>query len=151
MGEMMSAVFAQLFYHIITVKLPMSWDLTATNSTAMPSADEWDATVTLDVLWDAIENVVTRARLRAAVANIHQILLPDADPDGEWRSEFGATTDAAPVLDALKALPALLERSERYDAGSGQIAFAISHIESLESPWESPLILLGELSDGHVL
>jgi hypothetical protein len=34
-------------------------------------ADEWDATVTLDVLWDAIENVVTHARLCAAVANIH--------------------------------------------------------------------------------
>jgi TnpA family transposase len=92
-------------------------------------AREWDATVTIDVLWDAIENVASRAQLLVSVANIHQILPPDADPDGEWRSalmsryplvrkflrvlaetiEFGATTDAALVLDAVKALPALLE------------------------------------------
>jgi TnpA family transposase len=92
-------------------------------------AREWDATVTIDVLWDAIENVASHAQLLVSVANIHQILPPDADPDGEWRSalmsryplvrkflrvlaetiEFGATTDAAPVLDAVKALPALLE------------------------------------------
>jgi hypothetical protein len=92
-------------------------------------AEEWDGTITIDVLWNAIENVATRAQLRASVANMHQILPPDADPDGEWRSalmsryplvrkflrllaetiEVGATTDAAPVLEALKALPALLE------------------------------------------
>jgi TnpA family transposase len=92
-------------------------------------AREWDATVTIDVLWDAIENVASRAQLLVSVANIHQILPPDADPDGEWRSalmsryplvrkflrllaetiEFGATTDAALVLDAVTALPALLE------------------------------------------
>ncbi|MGH3769501.1 MAG: Tn3 family transposase [Pseudonocardiaceae bacterium] len=91
-------------------------------------AQEWDADVTIDVLWDAIENVASREQLRASVANINQILPPDADPDGEWRAvlmsryplvrkflrllaetvEFGATTDAAPVLEALKSLPALL-------------------------------------------
>ncbi len=102
-------------------------------------AGEWDGTITIDVLWDAIETVASRAQLRASVANVHQILPPDADPDGEWRSalmsryplvrkflrvlaetiEFGATTDAAPVLDALKALPGLLEvgPSKRIPAG----------------------------------
>jgi hypothetical protein len=80
-------------------------------------AQEWDATITIDVLWDAIENVASHAELRVSVANIHQILPPDADPAGEWRSalmsrypltrkflrllaetvEFGATTDAALV------------------------------------------------------
>ncbi|MGH8965749.1 MAG: Tn3 family transposase, partial [Actinomycetes bacterium] len=95
-------------------------------------AQEWDENITIGVLWDAIENVVSRAELRVSVASINQMLPPDADPDGEWRSalmsryplvrrflrllvetiEFGATTDAAPVLSALKGLPGLL------DAGS---------------------------------
>jgi hypothetical protein len=95
-------------------------------------AEEWGQDVTIDVLWDAIENVASRAELRASMASIHQILPPDADPDGEWRSalmnryplvrrflrvlvetiEFGATTDAEGVLSALKDLPGLLERAQ---------------------------------------
>jgi hypothetical protein len=85
--------------------------------------------ITIDVLWDVIENVASRAELRASVANIRQILPPDTDPDGEWRSalmsryplvrkflrllveaiEFGATRDAELVLSALKGLPGLLD------------------------------------------
>jgi hypothetical protein len=37
-------------------------------------AQEWDADVTIDVLWDAIENVASRDQLRASVDNINQIL-----------------------------------------------------------------------------
>ncbi|MGH3898014.1 MAG: hypothetical protein ACRDTA_07100 [Pseudonocardiaceae bacterium] len=47
---------------------------------------EWGEDITVGVLWDAIENVASRAELRVSVASIHQILPPDADPDGEWRS-----------------------------------------------------------------
>lgn len=101
----------------------------ATAVSVLLEAEEWDGAITIDVLWDAIERVASRAELRVSVASIHQILPPDADPDGEWRSalmnryplvrkflrllaetiEFGATTDAAPVVDALKALPTLLD------------------------------------------
>ncbi|MFL6111754.1 MAG: DUF4158 domain-containing protein, partial [Catenulispora sp.] len=93
-------------------------------------AAEWGEQVRLEQVWDAIESVVSRAELRAAVAGIAEILPPpDADPEGEWRAhllermatvrgfvpllcqviEFGATTDAAPVLYAVNGLPDLLD------------------------------------------
>lgn len=95
-------------------------------------AEEWGENIGLEVLRDAIENVVSWSELRAAVANINAVLPLEADPDGEWRSalmtryplvrkflrvlvetiEFGASTDAAAVLYAINALPDLL------DAGS---------------------------------
>ena len=126
-------------------------------------ADEWDATITIDVLWDAIENVATRAELRASVANIHQILPPDADPDGEWRSalmsryplirnslrllaemiEFGATTDAAPVLDALKALPALLDVSPTKRIPAGFLDARKVAIEVVTPGWRELVLQRG--------
>jgi hypothetical protein len=42
---------------------------------------------TLELLWDAIETVVSRAELRTAVATITDVVpAPGADPDAEWRS-----------------------------------------------------------------
>lgn len=82
-------------------------------------ASEWGGSVSLDVVWDAIENVVSRSELRAAVEHVGEVLPPpDADPDGEWRErllarypavrgfvpmlcrvvDFDATAEAAPVL-----------------------------------------------------
>ncbi|MEP6856062.1 MAG: Tn3 family transposase [Pedococcus sp.] len=93
-------------------------------------AAEWGPEATLELLWDAIENVVTAAELRTAVANIVEVVpAPGADPDAEWRTalvgrypvvrpflgmlcaaiEFDATAEAAPVLDALRAIPGLIE------------------------------------------
>jgi TnpA family transposase len=93
-------------------------------------ATEWEAEVSLERIWHAIENVVSRAELRTAVANITEVVPPPGDdPDGEWRGalverfavvrrfvaklvatiEFGATAEATPVLDALRALPELLD------------------------------------------
>ncbi|MGH3821847.1 MAG: DUF4158 domain-containing protein [Pseudonocardiaceae bacterium] len=37
-------------------------------------AQEWDEDIAVGVLWDAIDNVVSRAELRVSVASIHQIL-----------------------------------------------------------------------------
>jgi len=93
-------------------------------------ATTWGPEITLELVWDAIENVVSRAELRTAVVNITDVVpAPGTDPDTEWRAtladrygvvrpflpmlctaiRFGATAEATPVLDALRALPDLLE------------------------------------------
>ncbi len=103
--------------------------LAAAVEVMLEATEDYGEAMTLDLVWDAIENVVSRAELRAAVASLTEVLPPpDADPDGEWRAalverfasvrgfvpllceviEFGATAEAAPVLSALRALPDLL-------------------------------------------
>ena len=48
---------------------------------------EWGEDVSLELIWDAIENRVSRAELRAAVANLAEVMPPpDAEPHGEWRA-----------------------------------------------------------------
>lgn len=80
---------------------------------------EMDAGLTIEALWQAIDDVVPRSELRAEVANLTATLPPpDADPAGEWRAElieryavvrsfvpqlcstieFGATAEAARTL-----------------------------------------------------
>lgn len=87
--------------------------------------------LSVERVWTAIEGKVSRQELRAAVAHLAQVAPPaDAKPGGEWRTalverfasvrafvplpatsiEFGATTDAAVVLAAMRELPGLLER-----------------------------------------
>ena len=91
---------------------------------------EHEQQLSLDLLWEAIESTVSRAELRAAVAHLLDIAAPaDADPEGEWRTtlvdrfasvrafvpllcktiEFGATAQAAGILEAMTDLPALLD------------------------------------------
>ena len=104
-------------------------------------AEEWGEDVPLDLVWAAIEKAVgPRERLRAALARVQDAAPPPgADPQGAWRAgiveryaavrgfvkmlcrviEFGATSDARPVLAAMQALPELLEarRSKKVPAG----------------------------------
>jgi hypothetical protein len=104
-------------------------------------SDEWGEGVPVEVLWDAIETAVgSRDRLRAAVDGVAAMIPPaGADPDGQWRAavverfatvrpflrmlceviEFGATADAQRVLDAMRALPQILDTrpSERIPKG----------------------------------
>jgi TnpA family transposase len=118
-------------------------------------AEEWGQDITIDVLWDVIENVASRAELRASVAGIHQILPPDADPDGEWRLalmnryplvrkflrvlvetiEFGATTDAEGVLSALRGLPVLLEAGPTKRVPAGYLDARKVAIEVVTPGW----------------
>ncbi len=92
-------------------------------------AGSWGEDITLDLIWEAIENVVPRADLRASLSAVTGMVPPpDADPDGEWRIElskryplvrrflrlmsetveFDATADAVALLAAFHALPGLL-------------------------------------------
>lgn len=53
-------------------------------------ADGWGETVSLAEVWEAIDAVVPRAELRAAVTTITGMVLPpDADDDGDWQAELG--------------------------------------------------------------
>ena len=93
-------------------------------------ATAWGPEITLELVWDAIETVVSRAELRTAVANITDVVpASGTDPDAEWRVtlaeryavvrpflpmlctaiEFGATPRPPPVLDTLRSLPELLD------------------------------------------
>ena len=86
-------------------------------------------TVRTEELWARIEAVVPRSELQAAIAAVAEIVPPtDPDNDGEMRAglarrilvvsgflksltetiEFGATAEAAPVLAAMRRMPALL-------------------------------------------
>jgi TnpA family transposase len=86
-------------------------------------------TVGTEELWALIEAVVPRSDLQAAIAAVAEIVPPtDSDNDGEMRAglarrilvvsgflkslteviEFGATAEAAPVLAAMRRMPALL-------------------------------------------
>ena len=80
-------------------------------------------------VWEAIEAVVSRAELRAALALVNDsVPRPDAEDSDDWRAEllgryqtvsgflkilpgvisFGASAEGAPVLAAMRALPDVL-------------------------------------------
>lgn len=129
-------------------------------------AEEWDEGVTIAVLWDHIGNVVSKAALRAS---INEILPPDADPDGEWRSalmtrypfvrkflrllvetiEFGATTDAQPVLDALRALPDLLGKGPTKAVPAGYLDARAVDLDVVSPGWRN-LVLRRDRPAGTV-
>jgi len=102
--------------------------LAAAVSVLFDSAQEED--VTLAEIWEAIDDVVPRSELRAALESIAALTpAPQADPGGEWRgllvdrctvvrkfvpllvgtTDFGSTAEAASVLDALPDLPVLMD------------------------------------------
>jgi hypothetical protein len=132
-------------------------------------AEEWGADVTLAVIWDAIENVVSRAELRAAVANINEVVPPGADPNGEWRSallarypfvrkflrllvenvEFGASADAAPVLYALNDLPDLLDAGPTKRVPPGCLDARKVAVNVVPAGWRD-LVFRGGRPDGTV-
>ena len=97
-------------------------------------AESWGEAVPLAVVWDAIEAAVgSRARMRTAMEAVREFTPPaDAGPDGDWRAqvverlntvrgfirmlcqviEFGATADAVRVVNAMRALPKLIDAGE---------------------------------------
>jgi TnpA family transposase len=134
-------------------------------------AVEWGEQVRLQQVWDAIENVVSRAELRAAVAGIAEILPPaDADTDGEWRAhlvermatirgfvpllcqviEFGATADAAPVLYAVNGLPELLDARLGRKVAAGFLDARRIQVEVVPSGWRQRLVFPKDRPEGTV-
>lgn len=134
-------------------------------------ASEWGVPVSLDVVWDAIENVVSRSELRAAVEHVAEVLPPpDADPDGEWRErllarypavrgfvpmlcrviEFDATAEAAPVLAALQALPDLLETRASVRVPTGFLDARRVEVDLVPAGWWRRLVFPTGRPEGTV-
>ncbi|MFC4062886.1 Tn3 family transposase [Planomonospora corallina] len=97
-------------------------------------ASEYGEDLTLEQVWESIDAVVPRGQLRAAVEAVTDAAPPpDADPDGQWRAlltekiavvrsflplltsaiAFGATAEGEPALEAMRALPTLINRAGR--------------------------------------
>ncbi len=95
-------------------------------------ATDWGEKISLDEVWKSIEARVTRSELRAAVAYVTDTVPPpEADPDGGVRAalvekittvrgflpmlcehiEFGATSQAEPLLKAMREFGELVKTS----------------------------------------
>ena len=127
--------------------------------------------VTLAVVWQAIETVVSRADLRAAVDNIAAVTPPShADPGGEWRTllveryplvrrfltrlctviEFGATAEAAPVLQALLELPGVLDSRATMRVPTGYVDARQVRLGVVPAGWWRPLVFPSNRPEGCV-
>jgi len=120
-------------------------------------ATEWGPEVTLELIWDAIENVVSRAELRTAVTNITAVVpAPGADPDGDWRAtlaqryvvvrpflpmlctviQFGAAAEARPTLDALRAIADLVDTRPTKAVPAGYLDARRVAVELVPAAWQ---------------
>jgi len=127
--------------------------------------------MTLEAVWEAIESVVSRSALRTAVANIAAVLPPpDSDPGGEWRTalveryavvrpfvgrlcetiEFGATAEAMKVLDALRALPDLLDARATKRAPTGYLDASRVAVDVVPAGWWQQLVFSADRPEGTV-
>ena len=130
-----------------------------------------DESVTLAAIWEAIDAVVPRAELRAAVANIEVLTPPpEADAGGEWRAvlveryavvrrflpqlcktiDFAATAEAEPVLAALGRLPDLLEARATRRVPAGYLDAGLVAAEIVPPGWWRRLVFAPGRPEGTV-
>ena len=133
--------------------------------------DSEDGAVTLTAIWEAIDAVVPRSDLRAAVANIGALAPPpDADLGGEWRAglveryavvrrflprlcatiDFGATAEAVPVLAAFQQLPGLVEARGTKRVPVGYLDADVLMLEVVPAGWWRQLVLPAGRPEGTV-
>lgn len=130
-----------------------------------------EAKATDDAIWDAIETRVSRAELRAAVANLAEVTPPpDAEPHGEWRAvlvqrypvvrqflpklctivEFGATAEAAAVLYAVNDLPELLAARSTKKVPTGFLDARQVAVDLVPAGWWRQLVFAPGRPEGTV-
>ena len=130
-----------------------------------------DSAASLRTIWEAIDAVVPRDELRAAVANIGELTpAPDGDSGGEWRVDiveryavvrrflpqlcqtihFGATAEAAPVLGALQELPALLDARASRRVPAGYLDATLVAPEVVPPGWWRQLVFPSDRPKGTV-
>lgn len=139
---------------------------------ALFSSDGWggpEEEVRVAEVWEAIETVISRADLRAALVLVNESVPPAdaADPD-DWRAEllgryttvsgflkmlpevitFGANAEGVPVLEAMKALPDVLAYRSRLPAPlvPGRLVDA----EVVNGPWKRLVFGHPVRADGSV-
>ncbi|WP_326969038.1 Tn3 family transposase [Arthrobacter sp. CG_A4] len=137
----------------------------------MLASTEWGEEITIELLWDAIESVVSRAELRTAVTNLTDVIPPpDADPNGDWRATlvtrfaavrgflplltevvaFGATAESTPVLDAMRALPGLLPAKASKRVPTGFLDARLVAVDLVPAGWWRPLVFRPGRPEGTV-
>jgi hypothetical protein len=130
-----------------------------------------DRDVTLAEIWEAIDHVVPRGELRAALESIAALApAPQADPGGEWRGllveryavvrkfvpllvrtiDFGATAEAAPVLDALHELPDLMDTRATRRVPAGYLDEDLVALNVVPAGWWQRLVMAPERPAGTV-
>lgn len=113
-------------------------------------ATGWGEEIRPAEVWDAIDMVIPRAELRAAVATVTGIVPPpDAEDDGGWRAEiagriatvsgfvkllptliaFGANAEGIEVLRAMRCLAAQLDSSRKWTTKT-------THAQVVTGPWK---------------
>ena len=132
---------------------------------------EHEEQLSLDLVWEEIESKVSRAGLRAAVAHLMEVAPPaDADPDGEWRPalverfasvrafvallcetiEFGATAQAAGILEAMTDLPGLLDARATAAVPAGYLDARRIAGDVVPAGWWRRLVFSAGRPDGTV-
>ena len=127
--------------------------------------------MTLAEIWEAIDHVVPRGELRAALESIAALApAPQADPGGEWRGllveryavvrkfvallvrtiDFGATAEAAPVLDALHELPDLMDTRATRRVPAGYLDEDLVALNVVPAGWWQRLVMAPERPAGTV-
>jgi len=130
-----------------------------------------DEDVTLAEIWEAIDDVVPRSELRAALESIAGLTpVPQADPGGEWRAllverytvvrkfvpllvrtiDFGATAEAAAVLDALRDLPDLMDSRATRRIPAGYLDEQLVALDVVPTGWWQRLVMAPERPAGTV-
>jgi hypothetical protein len=139
---------------------------------ALFESDSWggpDEEPRVSEVWEAIEAVVSRAELRAALVLVNESVPPaDAAGPDDWRSEllgryptvsgflkllpnvisFGANAEGAPVLEAMRALPGVLAYRSRLPAPL--IPGRLIDAEAVNGPWKRLVSGHPEHADGAV-
>jgi TnpA family transposase len=135
-------------------------------------AESWGETVPMGVVWDAIEAAVgSRARLRTAMEAVREFIPPaDAGPDGEWRAQvverfatvrgfirlvcqvidFGATADAVRVVNAMRALPKLIDAGETVRVPKGYLDARKVDVGLVPKGWWNHLVFPKDRPEGCV-
>lgn len=134
-------------------------------------ARELGEQATLPWLWDAIDDVVPEAELRAAVTAVTELTPPPgAEVDGEWRATlvsryrsvrgflgmltevitFAATPAGAGVLAAMQGLPALLDTRPTAPVPAGYLDARRVALGLIPPGWWQRLVLPADRPPGTV-
>lgn len=135
-------------------------------------AEDWGEAVPLAVVWDAIEAAVgSRAKLRTAMEAVQEhIPPPGAAPDGQWRAQvverfktvrgfvrmlcevidFGATAEAMRVVEAMRALPGLIDAGARRGIPKGYLDARKVDISLVPRGWWDKLVFSTDRPEGCV-